>query len=1060
MIWVNATVPALTQDIHAVFVKSFTLASMPTSAIMNLFAYTRYRLYVNGIYQGRGPSRYMNSRPDYDARNITTALQVGVNTITVLVHRDGCSASSPISRIMAHDPGFAALIEFTTRGTNTTIGTDTSWLSALDHSFGTRSYAWCSIPEIVNAAAVPFPYTSAAPTTTVLTQSVLVSGPTSGSPAFMTIWPRTIPLQSETVQTWSSSTTQLPVTLSSGQSMSFALAKTIQGYHTIVMSAATAGSTLQVSYRMPDGSSTGQSSYTATGGTQVWMGGDTFSFNDLVIAVTSGSVTFSQVNAFSVGYPFTLAASFQSSDAYLNQLWQICAQTALVLSEDAYVDCADRERAEWTDCSPSGFDVTRVMMSGPAVAGSTSPAWGDARLLKNSLRRMYQTLQSSGQIKAHDCSDRFDVNAIMVDRNCDRVVQLRSYFDATGDTAFVQECWSTLMTIMNTFMMARDANGLVFGREWEVWDNPLRYFYCEGAGLNAFVYRALTDAAYLGNAAGEGANAATLAAYATALAAAFNNVLWSEPEGAYYAANITPSSYLEPGTAGGLAPSGIDYAVGPYPPTVQAALLALYSGIVPAGRVASVTNFIQTNLGAVVEIMSYYFLYNFWYGQHTDHYDAQVLKSLRNAFVEFTTDPSQTTWEFLNYSPGDSKCHVYGIHPGYYLTAYVLGARRSGPVSAASIVIEPRCGGLSSAQGIAVTEFGPVPVSWTNNSNGTIALTCTVPAGVASATLRLYARNNSQSILIDNAVTTGALGSDGFIETPLSVGAHTIQYPATSGSATSVNLSGVANVYAIAALGSVPAGGGLGGSQSAFASNLLGNSLPGLGVTFALGQPGVPNAVANATVTLPAGSYSSLQLLATAVGGNQANQTFVVSYSDGSSGRFTLSVSNCTTPQYYVGETIVSSQVYRVGPNGAASYGTMYLFGYSLALNSAKTVKSITLPANPQVLVLAMTLSSVPVAQSGLVFIPVTPYRLVDTRNSKPMADPPCRPVRPAHLRSASRRSRIRFSATSRSGRRARPSQPSRRSMLRAGRSRRMRPSCLPAAAARSTCLPPTRLIC
>jgi hypothetical protein len=908
-------------------------------------------------------------------------LQAGVNYITVLVHRDGCSASAPISRIMAHDPGFAALIEFTTNGATTTIGTDSTWLSALDNSFRARSYAWCSIPEVVNATLVPLQYNSPAPTTTALAKSVLVTGPTAGSPAFMTVWPRTIPLQLETVQTWSSTTAQLPVALSGGQSMSFKLPKTIQGYHYIVISAATAGSTVNVGYTMPDGSSTGQSSYTASAGAQVWMGGDTFGFNTLTVVVASGSVTFSQVQAFSVGYPFTLAASFQSSDAYLNQLWKICAQSALLLSEDAYVDCADRERAEWTDCSPPGYDVTRVMMSGPAASGSTSPAWGDARLLKNSLRRMYQTLQSSGQIKAHDCSDRFDVNAIMVDRNCDWVVQLRSYYDAAGDAAFVQECWPTLMTVMNTFMAARDTDGLVFGREWEVWDNPLRYFYCEGAGLNAFVYRALTDAAYLGNAAGESANAATLAADAAALATAYNSVLWSEPEGTYYAANITAGSYLEPGTAGGLAPSGLNYAAGPYPPTVQAALLALYSGIVPPGRVASVTNFIQANLGGVVEIMSYYFLYNFWYSQHTDHYDAQVLNSLRTAFVEFATDPSQTTWEFLNYSAGDSKCHVYGMHPGYYLTAYVLGARRSGPSSAGAIVIEPRCGGLSSAQGVAVTEFGPVPVSWTNNPNGTIALTCTVPVGVTSATLRLYARNDSQSILIDGAVTTGALGSDGFIEAQLSVGAHTIQYPATAPAATSVNLSGVANVYAIAALGSTPAGGGIGGSQTAFAANLLGGSLPGLGVTFTLGQAGVPNAVANATVNLPAGSYSSLQLLATAVDGNQPNQTFVVTYTDGSTASSTLSVSNCTTPQYYLGETIVSSQVYRIGPNGAAAYGTMYLFGYSLALNSAKTVKSIALPANANVLVLAMNLSPVPAAQSGLVFIPMPPYRVVDTRN-------------------------------------------------------------------------------
>ena len=40
-----------------------------------------------------------------------------------------------------------------------------------------------------------------------------------------------------------------------------------------------------------------------------------------------------------------------------------------ITSEDAYVDCADRERVEWMDCDPPAFDVTRVAMAGPAADG-------------------------------------------------------------------------------------------------------------------------------------------------------------------------------------------------------------------------------------------------------------------------------------------------------------------------------------------------------------------------------------------------------------------------------------------------------------------------------------------------------------------------------------------------------------------------------------------------------------------------------------------------------------------------------------------------------------------
>jgi len=780
MIWPTATPAAITSDTHAVFVKQFNLQSVPSSTLINLFAYSRYRLYVNGIYVGRGPNRFPVSRPEYDTRDVTSAMQVGTNTFTILVHRYGCSANSPISRIMAHDPGFAAVIQMTTGSSTRTIATDTTWLSMIDTSFGSRAYAWCSIPEAVNGQ-VAFQYGSANPSLNGLGTSVIVTGSQSGNPAFATLWPRTIPLQSEFLIPWTSGA-QGSFTLTSGQQSVFTLPQIIQGHHVLSIASASPGSVVYMFYVLPAAPSTSgtnvlaSSTYTCAAGGQTWMGGDTFSFNELIVYVQSGSVTFNSVQAYQVRYPFTLAASFNSNDTFLNQLWNICTYSDLVMSEDAFVDCADRERAEWTDCSPPAYDVTSVTMAGPALPGSTTPLYGDYRLLKNSLLRIAQTVQPNGTFKAHSCSDRFDVNAVMVDRCCDWVIQLRRYYDACGDTAFVQQMWPVLTGLLAFFMSSKDANGLIFGREWEVWDNPLRYDYCEGTGLNCFVYRALTDAAYLGNAIGNTSDASAFTSDASALATAVNAVLWDSSAGTYYGANITSSSYQDPGAAGtGLANGGLP-SQGLYPPTVQAALFALYSGIVPAARIQSVTNWILNNLGGVQEMMSYYFLFNFYYGLHTDQYDSAVLMDMRTTFAPMVASSWQTSWEFLNTSPGDSFCHCYGMYPAYFLTAYVLGARRVGAVSNPALLIEPRCGGLTSAQGVCVTEFGPIPVSWTNIPNGQFNLNCTIPSGL-TATLSLYERQGNQQILIDGAPVAGTL-TGGLVQTTLSAGQHTIQYPA------------------------------------------------------------------------------------------------------------------------------------------------------------------------------------------------------------------------------------------------------------------------------------------
>jgi hypothetical protein len=114
--------------------------------------------------------------------------------------------------------------------------------------------------------------------------------------------------------------------------------------------------------------------------------------------------------------------------------------------------------------------------------------------------------------------------------------------------------------------------------------------------------------------------------------------------------------------------------------------------------------------------------------------------------------------------------------PGYFLTAHVLGARREGHVTDRSILIEPRCGELVWAQGVAVTEFGPVEMSWSMLVGGGVKIQCSVPANT-TANLRLYRHGSGDRILIDGQVSR-AVSSGNFLETALGPGKHEVQYPA------------------------------------------------------------------------------------------------------------------------------------------------------------------------------------------------------------------------------------------------------------------------------------------
>jgi len=180
-----------------------------------------------------------------------------------------------------------------------------------------------------------------------------------------------------------------------------------------------------------------------------------------------------------------------------------------------------------------------------------------------------------------------------------------------------------------------------------------------------------------------------------------------------------------------------------------------------------------------------------------------------------------------------------------------------------------------------------------------------------------------------------------------------------------VSLSAVDDVTGMAKNGSVPKNGGLDGNGYAYSKNLLGTSISWAGSTFALGAAAIPDAVSNAPIALPAGNFTTLNILGVGVNGNQPNQTFVVTYTGGSTTTITQSLSDWYTPQNYAGESVVKKMAYRVSPTGVAQSGPTYVYGYSFAIDSSQTVASITLPANRNVVILGVAVSNTPLNDSA-----------------------------------------------------------------------------------------------
>ncbi|WP_415197194.1 glycoside hydrolase family 38 C-terminal domain-containing protein [Silvibacterium sp.] len=142
----------------------------------------------------------------------------------------------------------------------------------------------------------------------------------------------------------------------------------------------------------------------------------------------------------------------------------------------------------------------------------------------------------------------------------------------------------------------------------------------------------------------------------------------------------------------------------------------------------------------------------------------------------------------------------------------------------------------------------------------------------------------------------------------------------------------------------------------ALSTEALGTDPVGADVVFHLGPPNAPDAVANKTVALPEGKYTALKVLATGVEGTQKRQVFTVTYTDGTSSVFSQNISDWASDGGQKGESPAAEMAYRVTTDGGKDGGPFHLFAYSFPLDGGKSVKSVTLPGNRNVVVLGITL--------------------------------------------------------------------------------------------------------
>jgi hypothetical protein len=181
----------------------------------------------------------------------------------------------------------------------------------------------------------------------------------------------------------------------------------------------------------------------------------------------------------------------------------------------------------------------------------------------------------------------------------------------------------------------------------------------------------------------------------------------------------------------------------------------------------------------------------------------------------------------------------------------------------------------------------------------------------------------------------------------------------TSVSATPVSLVQFYNVQGIVP-DSTQFSASLDGDGYDCSSNLLGSSVSWKRVPFQLGTANKGANVVTCSgqvIPLPAGKFSTLEVLAIAVNGAQESQNFAINYGNSSLNQtFSQSLSDWAQPDSYSGETAALDMEYRDQSDGTRDDNSFYLFEYTFNLNPDATATSLVLPSNDNVKVFAVTL--------------------------------------------------------------------------------------------------------
>lgn len=476
------------------FRKSFALTARSGRAELRIFADSRYQLFVNGHYAGRGPCRSDPRHQYFDTWDIARFLVTGTNVIAVLAVHFGYGTGQSIHRI----PALAVEAEVTTQdGGRVWIHSDDTWKCCPAYAYSRTAprINGCQGPiEVFDAGRGPHGWTEIGHDDTDWRAA---KGRGTRLSPFWNWHPRDIPLLEETTVAaravvGSGTLVEQPrpveelhhqikaeeasielenrrATLTAdfvvdatphGQArlVTIDLESVEVGYFQLEVTGCR-GDIVDAVFaeELWDGKALIQiesnrpiDRFILSGGPDrlesafAWRA---FRYVQLRVRNPRGSVTIHRAGLRTRRYPMARTATLESSDERLTRIWDMSARTMQLCMQDGFLDSSSREQQQWM-----GDGRWQALINGYYSA--------DHRLHRKLLEQVGQSQDSTGMTRSRYPDGHH--NYPPIPSFCLAwVCSFADYHRSTGDNELIAAWWPNLVHAIRWFTAYENADGLL-----------------------------------------------------------------------------------------------------------------------------------------------------------------------------------------------------------------------------------------------------------------------------------------------------------------------------------------------------------------------------------------------------------------------------------------------------------------------------------------------------------------------------------------------------------------------------------------------------------------------